>query len=657
MGDSSTLRWTGNAPVEIDNALIMSCTDGSESGKITDLGFHFRFVQRIDGLEPHAAHIRSLDLSSNNIRHMEGLGGMVRLRELKLYSCQITRIQNLEKCVQLAALHLEDNVIGAIEGLDNCKCLEYLNLDRNQIQKVGAGLAKLSKLKELHLSKNQLASLHGVAGCAALEVLHANGNGIAEVTAVSLKGLGRLDELRLAENRLQNLEFLTIRNAGGSSQLAVPCVATLDVSGNRLNTEALRNIPALPQLLELSIANNLLGAIPDGLAPKLAALEIFDIGGNCLERPEDLERLKEISSLRELVVRDNKFADAAALGLALKALTGLEYVDEAEVERPVGDPDTDEEAGFQDKMGDTFHLTNSKAKPGLAGISASPLRPGTGGSRPGTGSSRPASAQSMQQAGVRDPLMCTPLKVTGKRYASEETILQWEQQTLSTFTAIERQMQKTFEQGDSDLQDMNRYFEKMEKLLQRERDRKMREKAGAAPRASGLETHEEEDLEAEVDAMLDESRPTSRARSRLNWAVDFGQEHLPEDMPLPVSPGTASALGRPSASEPLPAACDEEIEAEEPDEDSRQPELSVVEDDDSVEEGEDEEPAMAAASAGPAHAAARPPLLAGTGGRSPPTSSGGRAELHVRERSGSRQRRTAPTGAQPRNRSNGRRPG
>merc|ERR1719329_1209620 len=201
----------------------------------------------------------------------------------------------------------------------------------------------------------------------------------------------------------------------------------------------------------------------------------------------------------------------------------------------------------------------------------------------------------------------------GKRFASEETILQWEQQAMSGFTAIERQIQKTFEQSDSDLQDMNKYFEKMEKLLARERERQKREKAGAAPRPTGLDPLEEEDLEAEVDAMLGDSKPpTSKARSRLNWAVEFGHANLPNGTALPTSPSANSAR-KPSMDGLLPAACDEDIEAEDSDEDcSKQPELSVVEDDDSVEEDEDmqppERPRVAEVTTRPTNSGGRPPV-------------------------------------------------
>ena len=73
---------------------------------------------------------------------------------------------------------------------------------------IAKGQAILTKLKELHLSLNQLKSLEGLLGLGGLEVLCAADNQIAEVTQDHLKGLGRLDELRLEGNALERLAFL-----------------------------------------------------------------------------------------------------------------------------------------------------------------------------------------------------------------------------------------------------------------------------------------------------------------------------------------------------------------------------------------------------------------------------------------------------------------
>eukprot|EP00438_Fugacium_kawagutii_P029347 Skav212254 [mRNA] locus=scaffold499:174545:178429:- [translate_table: standard] len=92
------------------------CAEGTEGGKVTDLNFHYKFLRKIQNLQDFAANLRSLDLSSNNLRVMENFGAMPKLRELKLDACQILRIEGLEKCPSLVNLHLEDNEIACIEG-------------------------------------------------------------------------------------------------------------------------------------------------------------------------------------------------------------------------------------------------------------------------------------------------------------------------------------------------------------------------------------------------------------------------------------------------------------------------------------------------------------------------------------------------------------
>eukprot|EP00913_Durusdinium_trenchii_P011475 g10774.t1 len=181
-------RWVGGQDAEIDASLVSECAEGTEGGKVTDLNFHYKFLRCIEGLESSAPQLRSLDLSSNNIRVMENLGAMPKLRELKLDSCQISRISGLEKCPSLVKLHLEDNEISSIEGLEKLFSLEVLNLERNKLSRLGRGLMKLSKLKELRIALNELTSLEGLQGLGALEVLDASRNQLETLSIEQLKG-------------------------------------------------------------------------------------------------------------------------------------------------------------------------------------------------------------------------------------------------------------------------------------------------------------------------------------------------------------------------------------------------------------------------------------------------------------------------------------
>lgn len=72
---------------------------------ITDLSLRFRYIARIENLH-FLANLTSLDLSSNNIRRIEGLK-LPKLQHLKLYGCEISKIEGLEDVPNLQTLHLE----------------------------------------------------------------------------------------------------------------------------------------------------------------------------------------------------------------------------------------------------------------------------------------------------------------------------------------------------------------------------------------------------------------------------------------------------------------------------------------------------------------------------------------------------------------------
>jgi len=568
----SGCRWVGGTAAKIDNQLLRKCTEGTEMGKIVELNFHFQFLQEIEGLEPYAANLRSLDLSSNNIRQMACLQGMAKLRELKLYSCQISRIQGLEQCSSLAALHLDDNQISVIEGLCHLRTLEYLNLDKNRIKKIGRSLGgRLPRLKEFHMSQNQLRDLDGLSGLSALEVFSANHNEVQDFSAEQLKGLGRLDELRLAGNQLLSLSFLS---SGAGSTPSLPCLTTLDVSANTLTTGALSDLPLMHQVVEFNLADNHIEDLPVAVVTSFPSLEILDLTGNRIEKPEELSRLKELVSLRELLVHGNPLiCDEEALYRVLSEVESLEYLDD----KPMpAKPEIDNN--------DEPEVTFSKTAVPKALMDTTSSLGGTS-SRPSTSSSRPGTAQSMKEAGVKDPLMHMRLKLSDRRFATEDQVVQWERQTIAGLAAIEAQIEKTSKMASNELANMDRFLEKADKVLRKQEElrRKGLLKSTITP------VVEESDEGAEDSDALSSASPSqlpSRASRKLRAAVDSARGDGGSDeadlsptpdpvvrAPAPVSPTTARLL----------AACDEEIEDEVMSDDAGAAEASP--------DGEEDEPA------------------------------------------------------------------
>jgi len=561
-------RWVGGKEAAIDRDLIRVGTESTEAGKILDLNFHFKFVRQISGLEPYAPHLRSLDLSYNNLRQIEGLQGMARLRELKLYGCQIARISGLEPCACLMSLHLDDNNITAVEGLDALKNLEFLNLDSNRIQRLGRGIAKLAKLKEFHVSRNRLASLDGIAGLSSLEVLHASFNQIRGITPEQVKGLSKLDELRLEGNQLTSLSFLV--GVSGSAQ-PLPWLATLDVSGNQITAEALQSLPCLHQLAELNLAANRISEVPGSVMQSWQSLEILDLSRNHLERPEQLDPLKELISLRELALQGNPVAAQGEEDLkgVFTALDALEYLDDRPV--PPSQPATPALVGADTaEEGKTFALTNSKAG---ADAAAGGSRPSTS-SRPGTSSSRPGTAQGMKEAGIKEPLMHARLKVSERRYANEEQVAQWEKQTMTGLAAIERQMEKTDQIMDKEFAVMDRCVQKAHQVMERRRQLQAQGVLPPLPEAGSNEetlvVEEASRLSTPNPASEPRSGPPSRLGRRLREAVDSAREEEEDEFSPGLRVGTSGSSSSSQAPTPesptrrenpriLPAAYDEEI--------------------------------------------------------------------------------------------------
>lgn len=565
-------RWVGGAEnVEMDGKLLQQGTEASEAGKILDLNLHFKFIKEISGLDQIAPNLRMLDLSSNNIRVMQGLEGMSKLRELKLYGCQISRIQNLEHCVSLMSLHLEDNNISSIEGLDSVRCLEYLNLDSNRIQKIGKGLGRLMRLKELHLSRNQLTSLDGLAGLANLEVCSLEHNRLSKVTSEQVKGLGKLDELKISGNQISSLSFLV---AGVSKPTpSLPSLVQLDASANRLNTTSFRGLEVLPQLAELNLSSNQIEEIAPCFVETFPILEILDLSNNLLHRgKEDLTQLKEISSLRELLLNANPMmaqSDSEEMQEALSGLDCLEFLDDQAVEKKPEVNILSIEQGTEDT--DTFPLTVTTTL--TDGPEAK--RPGSSSSssRPATASSRPGTAQKMAEAGVKDPLMHMKAhKLSDKRFASEEQVVHWEKQTLNGLLAVQKQIDKISHHIDSDLSDMNRFLNKADKLLEKEKELARKRPTSADDPDGQVPTLKPA---ASIPSESPAPRWDSKTRSRLQEAVDRGREDGEEEEEttasgglqieadsLPISP--TSSPSRLSPAHAMVAACDEEISEDEP---------------------------------------------------------------------------------------------
>lgn len=135
------------------------------------------------------------------------------LAPVKSFSAEDMRIADLsglEFCTNLEAANLSSNNIRSLAPLAGLVKTQYLNLGSNAISDVGP-LAKLTKLFELHLSSNIISNLKPLAGLVAIERLSLENNRISDIGA--LKGMPLLKNLTIYNNQITSLSPL-VANTG-----------------------------------------------------------------------------------------------------------------------------------------------------------------------------------------------------------------------------------------------------------------------------------------------------------------------------------------------------------------------------------------------------------------------------------------------------------
>ncbi|EDQ87397.1 uncharacterized protein MONBRDRAFT_37923 [Monosiga brevicollis MX1] len=204
-------------------------------------------------------NLLTLDLADNNLRRLEPgpYSHLSNLRYLFLNNNVLTRFDPtaLAHLSALILLELSANAISAIPGqaLAACTNLEFLNLYGNRLTALPAhGLGTLSNLRILSLGKNLLASLPDGA----------------------LAHLPGLVSLGLAHNRLDRWRTAVFGPLGPPTTLTI-----IDLGSNaitRMDADALRG---LTRLQTLRLQSNQLTTLPPGLLDNLPALsELNQLG-------------------------------------------------------------------------------------------------------------------------------------------------------------------------------------------------------------------------------------------------------------------------------------------------------------------------------------------------------------------------------------------
>jgi len=138
------------------DAGIRSLKDLELLSTVIHLNVHCNRIQKINGID-NLKHLKHLDLSSNDIKQIEGLS----------------------QCTNLQTLNLSCNQIMKLERIDNLRSLKYLNVSFNYIDDI-SGLKSFTGtthyLYHLDLYGNKLASVKHITQslmrCNSLRVLY-----------------------------------------------------------------------------------------------------------------------------------------------------------------------------------------------------------------------------------------------------------------------------------------------------------------------------------------------------------------------------------------------------------------------------------------------------------------------------------------------------
>ncbi len=212
-----------------------------EMSWLTELNLSSNEIKKIDGLDK-LKKLQNLYLDSNQITKIEGLHNLKKLQLLYLHSNQIDKIERLDSLPVLKSLDLSSNQITQIEGLEKLKTLEVLFLTSNKIRKID-GLNKLNKLNSLFLSSNQITKIENIDSLSMLNSLDLLSNQISKIEG--LNKLTTLTWLDLSSNQITNIEGLDELTALNS----------LALSSNQINK--IEGLDAFPAALEkLYLFNN-----------------------------------------------------------------------------------------------------------------------------------------------------------------------------------------------------------------------------------------------------------------------------------------------------------------------------------------------------------------------------------------------------------------
>ncbi|KAF1347970.1 hypothetical protein BDV97DRAFT_391262 [Delphinella strobiligena] len=223
---------------------------------IKQLSLRERDLGSVHNLEDFCTRLEDLDLSNNNIAHLEGAPHSIR------------------------RLNVRSNALSSLTAWSHLINLQYLDISGNSVDSL-AGLSMLVHLREVRADDNQISSLDGIMGLDGLLKLSVRRNSLA---GVDLEGceLKRLEELDLTGNQLT--EFTHAES--------LPSLSRLVLDDNRLVVFASGACDA--KMASLSLQRNRLSSLD---VDTLTNLRYLNVDENRLATVQGLERLRSLNVL------------------------------------------------------------------------------------------------------------------------------------------------------------------------------------------------------------------------------------------------------------------------------------------------------------------------------------------------------------------------
>ena len=334
-----------------DLADVISSNTGLEELSLSNKNFKSSAILLLEALS-EISTLKRLDLSSNNMS-----GAVVNELARVIKSNASLEILNLSNN------NLQSPITVILEALKGIETLKTLNLGGNNMSEDVADylvdvITKNIHLKELHLLNNNLQEsvavvLQALKGISYLKRLDLNGNNMSGIVANDLANViinnPCLQSLDLSGNNLQSsaivifqalkeissIKHLLLNDNNMSEEVVHDladvirnniCLEALALLGNNLKSSSvviLRALTEISTLKNLDISsNNMTGVVADELANVIkhnTSLEILVLSNNNLGSSAVvvLEALKDISTLQILHLGDNNLSEAVVDDLAV----------------------------------------------------------------------------------------------------------------------------------------------------------------------------------------------------------------------------------------------------------------------------------------------------------------------------------------------------